>query len=425
MAAPTIQFKRGASSGITSFKAGEPAFTTDTFDFYIGLDNTLGNNKFFGSHRYWTRENGSAGLSLNLVDKNGTNKISVKSPNTLAGNTTYTLPATPTNGYFLKTNASGDLSWAEVVSTISLGADTGTADSVSTGETITFSGGEGIDTAVTDNTITISAELATDTNKGVASFDATDFTVSTGAVTVNVERVQDIVGAMVSSNTETGITVTYQDGDGTIDFEIADAVADGATKGIAAFNADDFDSSSGIITLGDSVNGAVLTVNGTSNEVEVSRTNGTVTIGLPNDVTVGNNLTVTGNLYVNGSTTQVNTAALTVEDRTIELGIVDGSAPSSTTTWDLGVLFNYYDGSAKKSALVWEQGDARFKLGSVVSDGGGTGTSNPQITFTTYAPIEVSELWVNNTCTGGSSQVIACSGSDLVLQNIVIDGGEF
>lgn len=425
MSAPTIQFKRGAYSGITSFRAGEPAFTTDTFDFFIGLDNTLGNNKFFGSHRYWTRENGSTALSLNLVDKDGTNKISVKSPNTLAGDTTYTLPATPTNGYFLKTNASGDLSWAEVVSTLSLAADTGTADNVSTGQTITFSGGEGIDTAVTDNTITVSAELATDTNKGVASFDATDFTVSTGAVTVNVERIQDIVGAMVSGNTETGITVTYQDGDGTIDFEIADAVADGATKGIAAFDTDDFDSSSGIISLGNSANGAVLAVSGTSNEVEVSRTNGTVTIGLPNDVTVGNNLTVTGNLYVNGSTTQVNTAALTVEDRTIELGIVDGSAPSSTTTWDLGVLFNYYDGSAKKSALVWEQADARFKLGSVVSDGGGTGTSNPQITFTTYAPIEVSELWVNNTCTGGSSQIIACSGSDLVLQNIVIDCGSF
>ena len=47
MAAPTIQFKRGAYSGITSFRAGEPAFTTDTFDFFIGLDNTLGNNKFF------------------------------------------------------------------------------------------------------------------------------------------------------------------------------------------------------------------------------------------------------------------------------------------------------------------------------------------------------------------------------------------
>ena len=34
------------------------------------------------------------------------------------------------------------------------------------------------------------------------------------------ESIQDIIGAMVSSNTESGITVTYQDGDGTLDFTV-------------------------------------------------------------------------------------------------------------------------------------------------------------------------------------------------------------
>jgi hypothetical protein len=201
-----------------------------------------------------------------------------------------------------------------------------------------------------------------------------------------------------------------------------------------------------------------LTVAGTAGEIETSASGQTITVGLPNDVIVGTslsaptvktatiqhrngtqaatidtsgnitasqNLTISGNLYVNGSTTQVNTASMTVEDRTIELGVVDGNAPSSTTTWDLGVLFNYYDGAAKKSALIWEQSAARFKLGSVVSDGGGTNNDSPQITFTTYAALELGELWINNTCTGGSSQVIACSGDTLVLQNITIDGGSF
>ena len=36
------------------------------------------------------------------------------------------------------------------------------------------------------------------------------------------EEVQDLIGAMFSSNTETGITATYQDGDGTIDLVIGD-----------------------------------------------------------------------------------------------------------------------------------------------------------------------------------------------------------
>ena len=35
------------------------------------------------------------------------------------------------------------------------------------------------------------------------------------------EEIQDIVGAMVSGNTESGITVTYQDSDGTLDFTVA------------------------------------------------------------------------------------------------------------------------------------------------------------------------------------------------------------
>ena len=134
-------------------------------------------------------------------------------------------------------------------------------------------------------------------------------------------------------------------------------------------------------------------------------------------------LTVQGNLYVNGSTTQVNTSSLTVEDRTIELGIVNGSAPSSTTTWDLGVLFNYYQTSAKKSAVVWEQADSRFKFAAEVSDGGGTDNDSPQITFTSYAPIEIGALWVNDCA--GSSQVISCTGTERFLENITVDAGTF
>ena len=39
--------------------------------------------------------------------------------------------------------------------------------------------------------------------------------------TLTSEQVQDIVGAMFSSNTESGITVSYEDGDGTIDLTVA------------------------------------------------------------------------------------------------------------------------------------------------------------------------------------------------------------
>ena len=39
--------------------------------------------------------------------------------------------------------------------------------------------------------------------------------------TLTDEQVQDKIGAMVTGNTETGITVTYQDGDGTLDFVVS------------------------------------------------------------------------------------------------------------------------------------------------------------------------------------------------------------
>jgi len=200
-----------------------------------------------------------------------------------------------------------------------------------------------------------------------------------------------------------------------------------------------------------------LVINGTANEVETSVSAQTITVGLPNavvvgtslsaptlrsgtiqssstgataititdnDVTVADDLTVQGNLYVNGNTTQVNTASLTVEDRTIDLGIVNGAAPSTGTTWDLGVLFNYYSGSAKKSAVIWEHGDSRFKFASILdSDTEGTTTTTPQLTVNTYAPIEIGSLWVTDCA--GTSQVISCTGSTRNLENITIDAGTF
>ena len=57
--------------------------------------------------------------------------------------------------------------------------------------------------------ISATGSLAYDSGTGVMSF------------TMNDETVQDIVGAMITGNTETGIAVTYDDADGTLDFVVA------------------------------------------------------------------------------------------------------------------------------------------------------------------------------------------------------------
>lgn len=79
----------------------------------------------------------------------------------------------------------------------------------------------------TDIDITLTGDVTgtgTITNLGDVSFAATVVDDSHNHVVSNIdaftENVQDIVGAMVSGNTETGLSVTYQDGDGTLDFAL-------------------------------------------------------------------------------------------------------------------------------------------------------------------------------------------------------------
>ena len=108
---------------------------------------------------------------------------------------------------------------------------------------------------ITAGTVAASKAVVVDSNKDAASFrnitltgelDAgsldvsgnvdVDGTLEADAITVDgttlAEYIADTAGAMVSSNTETGITVTYQDSDNTLDFVIGTLNQD--TTGTAA-----------------------------------------------------------------------------------------------------------------------------------------------------------------------------------------------
>jgi len=105
-----------------------------------------------------------------------------------------------------------------------------------TATTIDINGAVAMDGAITGGTnITISGELdaATLDISGNADIDGT---LEADAITVDGtalnEYIADTVGAMVSSNTETNITVTYEDGDNTLDFVIGTLNQD--TSGTAA-----------------------------------------------------------------------------------------------------------------------------------------------------------------------------------------------
>lgn len=97
------------------------------------------------------------------------------------------------------------------------------------------------------------------------------------------------------------------------------------------------------------INTGVASVAGTANEVTVSSSNGAVTIGLPDDVTIARNLSVAGNISVMGNLTTVNTVVLTVNDPLIALAANNISSDLN----DIGFYGQYFDGTnIRHSGLV-------------------------------------------------------------------------
>jgi hypothetical protein len=504
MASPVLQFKRGdagVAGTVPALRPGEPAISLNNFDFFIGIDTSVVNNKFFGSHRYWEREDGDTALRLRLVDKTGNvgNSIHLKSPDNHTGITTYTFPPTPEEGYFLKTNSSGTLSWEEVVSDFSISADSGTTDNVSTGQTITFSGGTNVNTQVSDNQITINLDdnisISNFNVTGISTFngnvilgdDAADLITVVGLTTFTTSDVYIDNQLFVGGVQITGGTLIGQDIE-TRHLSVSGIATFGSGVGVTQFSssvgagnsASSVPTSSAVIdyveteieninlTLGiDADTGGpstvatsqTLSINGTTNEVNTSVSGQTITIGLPDNVIVGASLTVTtalttptinatnlkandgtsaititditgvvglasdltvgGNLYVNGSTTQVNTTSLTIEDTLVELGMVDGSAPGSDLNKDLGLLLNYFSGTAKKAAVFWDDSESRIVFADNVTESSSVLT----VESNAYASIEIESLWINDCA--GQSQVISCADGERKLENITIDAGTF
>jgi hypothetical protein len=177
----------------------------------------------------------------------------------------------------------------------------------------------------------------------------------------------------------------------------------------------------GIATVtGNFITGGDITVGG--NDIKAS--DGTTAITLSattGNVGLSSDLTINGNLFVKGSTTEVNTETLKVEDSLIEVGLINSGGslvpPTSDLNIDVGVIFHYYTSSAKKAGVYWDDSVSRVVVSSDLSE------SSSVITSSTYAGFEIGSLWVNDCA--GQSQVINCSGGVRTLENITVDGGSF
>ena len=103
-------------------------------------------------------------IKFNEGTNNGSSHIGLKAPNSITSTQIFTLPdGDGTSGQFLKTDGSGNLSFGTVNQFIDLAGDTGT-DTYNTSETLTFTGGSGIATTVSDNEVTVAASGITNAN---------------------------------------------------------------------------------------------------------------------------------------------------------------------------------------------------------------------------------------------------------------------
>ena len=162
---------------------------------------------------------------------------------------------------------------------------------------------------------------------------------------------------IVSGSSQISVTNAIVANDAAIDHSKIDFGGSGLTSGSLNFTVGDGSST-------DTVQIGVDTLNivGTSNEIETAVTNNQIQIGLPNDVTVGNNLTVVGNLEVQGTTTSVDSTTITLGDNILELNgsgaangglyVKDATAPNTATgslLWDS--TNDYWKAGAKDSEI--------------------------------------------------------------------------
>src|SRR6056300_1077031 len=129
-------------------------------------------------------------LKLNEGTNNGTNFVGLKAPNSITTSVTFTLPsADGTNGQLLTTDGSGNLSFTSAAAgTFDLAADSGSNDTFTTGNTLTFAGGTGIDTTVSDDQISIAIDSSVLTNSSTHTLTNKTFDANgTGNSISNIE----------------------------------------------------------------------------------------------------------------------------------------------------------------------------------------------------------------------------------------------
>ena len=292
--------------------------------------------------------------------------------------------------------------------------DGSTSNDIALGGTLTFAAGEGIDVTQSGGTVTVTAEIASETNPGIATFDgnhfdvdiAGDVTIRNGAVDADqLAGTLDLTGKTISvaaptadAHAATRLYVNNQVAGATganldLSLKTTDDLAEGSQADRRYYTQTRVDSDaraaislttaaasgSGALTYDNSTGAFVFTpASATSTTDALSGANGInydsaaqqFTLDDTHDatfntITTADNVTVGGNLVVQGTTTTINTETLTTTDPLMHLA----DSNDAGDVVDIGFIAKYNDGTAKHTGFFRDATDGKYKIFDGVADG--------------------------------------------------------
>jgi hypothetical protein len=253
-----------------------------------------------------------------------------------------------------------DAQVANQMTTITIADDSSTTSTITESDTLQFLGGTGISSTVSGDSVTFAIDNTVTTNSGTQTL--TNKTIDAASNTLS----------NIGNSSLTNSTITVAG-----------------------------DSGSNAVDLGDT-----LTIQGTSNEIETAVSGDTITIGLPDNVTIGGNATITGNLTVNGTTTTISTTNTVVSDTLLELA----NGTTGTPANDAGIVIER--GDSDNAFIGFDESSDKF----IVGTGSFTGASTGNLTITTGTLVANIEA---TTATLGGSDVLSTDNTKTVTNKTI------
>jgi hypothetical protein len=363
--ASTIKLKRSTTPGAipSSLAAGELAINIPDKKLFSSdgssIFNVSGDLYNLSSSSFAQGSDSGATLTL-TVDNEALSNDAI----TLIGGTGTTISRNANGSITFSSTGSPQADALSSAVTVELTGDvTGSATFVNAGDTASIS------TTIQPNSVALGTDT---TGNYAASVANTDNNIAiTGSAGEGTAFSIGLAGTISSDTTGNAATATALETARTIQIS-GDQAGSASFDGTGNINI-------AVTTQADSVDLGTHTtgnyaaaVTGTTNEIEITGSAGegtTFQIGLPDDVTIGNDLTVTGaatigsdltvdgNLEVNGTLTYIDSTTVTIGDNLLKL-----ANTNSADTVDLGFYSLYNDGANKYTGLVRDASDSSYYL---------------------------------------------------------------